>query len=360
MNEAKKLAMCIMRNRRYMNRPYGWAAHINLNVVLPPGTVTAIWTKTCRTLRRRGIVALWVSANRANKVHYHLLVKNYISKVALEQVIEDAMPSREVIPWRKRVEAMSNEWAYCHYITKAKVGASQWPQGRRPLRQKARLLFKAEPGGLKRVRRHRRLLGAGQEQGEALAGDQGHRSPDRRGTGIPEGQRGCQNVYEFFGGCVPLDTNKRSFGLLGHCQINFSIWWCYIRGRILIVPFTMKSVSFDLALAQFCVAHLAPFFIAVLIQPRMHFQPGLRRRPGNRLDHHFRTHQRLARPVPVMWQNIRCSILFHLLVPGGKWQTGSPGPSRPPSPATAPSTTVPIAVAPPGVGRDQAADGPSG
>ena len=24
----------------------------------------------------------------------------------------------------------------------------------------------------------------------------------------------------------------------------------------------------------------------------------------------------------VMWQNSRCSILFHLLVPGGKWQTG--------------------------------------
>jgi hypothetical protein len=22
-----------------------------------------------------------------------------------------------------------------------------------------------------------------------------------------------------------------------------------------------------------------------------------------------------------MWQNIRCSILFHLLVPGGKWHT---------------------------------------
>ena len=22
-----------------------------------------------------------------------------------------------------------------------------------------------------------------------------------------------------------------------------------------------------------------------------------------------------------MWQNSRCSILFHLLVPGGKWQT---------------------------------------
>src|SRR5512135_2643174 len=27
------------------------------------------------------------------------------------------------------------------------------------------------------------------------------------------------------------------------------------------------------------------------------------------------------RPFSVMWQNIRCSIWFHLLVPGGKWHT---------------------------------------
>jgi hypothetical protein len=29
----------------------------------------------------------------------------------------------------------------------------------------------------------------------------------------------------------------------------------------------------------------------------------------------------LADQVRVMWQNRRCSILFRLLVPGGKWQT---------------------------------------
>jgi hypothetical protein len=29
----------------------------------------------------------------------------------------------------------------------------------------------------------------------------------------------------------------------------------------------------------------------------------------------------LPRQFCVMWQNIRCSILFHLLVAGGKWQT---------------------------------------
>src|SRR6266404_3201704 len=28
----------------------------------------------------------------------------------------------------------------------------------------------------------------------------------------------------------------------------------------------------------------------------------------------------LPRQFLVMWHNIRCSILFHLLVPGGKWQ----------------------------------------
>ncbi len=38
----------------------------------------------------------------------------------------------------------------------------------------------------------------------------------------------------------------------------------------------------------------------------------------------FTTTSRLVSGRPrqfcVMWQNIRCSILFHLLVPGGKWQ----------------------------------------
>ena len=33
------------------------------------------------------------------------------------------------------------------------------------------------------------------------------------------------------------------------------------------------------------------------------------------------------RQFSVMWQNIRCSILFHLLVPGGKWHTEIRNPS---------------------------------
>ena len=34
----------------------------------------------------------------------------------------------------------------------------------------------------------------------------------------------------------------------------------------------------------------------------------------------------LPRQVKVMWENSRCSILFHLEVPGGKWHTVTTSP----------------------------------
>ena len=59
-NEAKQLAMCILHNEKAMRRSYTWAVHINMNVAMTPDQITSQWAKTCRTLRRRGIVALWV------------------------------------------------------------------------------------------------------------------------------------------------------------------------------------------------------------------------------------------------------------------------------------------------------------
>ena len=44
-----------------------------------------------------------------------------------------------------------------------------------------------------------------------------------------------------------------------------------------------------------------------------------------KMDSYLTTTAWLSRGLPrqfsVMWQNILCSILFHLLVPGGKWHT---------------------------------------
>ena len=54
------------------------------------------------------------------------------------------------------------------------------------------------------------------------------------------------------------------------------------------------------------------------------------------------TAKRLVSGVPrqfsVMWQNIRCSILFHLLVPGGKWHTEIRSPVSAANRAVPPST----------------------
>src|SRR5262249_25910213 len=58
--EAKQWALCVIRNRTLMKRPYTWAVHINLNVEYPPDQISPMWKKVVRKLEDRGIVALWV------------------------------------------------------------------------------------------------------------------------------------------------------------------------------------------------------------------------------------------------------------------------------------------------------------
>lgn len=144
LNEAKKLTLCILRNRKAMTHPYQWAVHINLNEEVPPAAVTAQWVKACRSLRRAGVVGLWVrEPNRANKVHYHLIVKNGIGRDELERAVEAAMPGRAEVRWRKRVERIKNEWFYAHYLTKAKVAGQVKGRPVSDRYRAKRLLFKS-------------------------------------------------------------------------------------------------------------------------------------------------------------------------------------------------------------------------
>jgi hypothetical protein len=105
-----------------MNRPYTWVVHLNLNDVLPPAAIANWWPKVCRKLNDRGIACLWVrEANRLNKCHYHIIVKSVISWEALAQAIEESMPARSIVKWRKRIESIKKEWRLAHYVVKAKV-----------------------------------------------------------------------------------------------------------------------------------------------------------------------------------------------------------------------------------------------
>lgn len=209
-NEAKQLTLCILRNRHAMKRSYTWAVHINVNVVQTPKQITDLWTKACRNLRRKGIVALWIrEPNKANKVHYHLVVKNNIGKKELEQAIEEAMPSRATVRWRKRVEPIKNEWYYCHYITKAKV--SGYINGLRiaDLYMRKRRLFKANQE-LKKYG----VIGDFWERSKKRLWQEIKDKEKRIGEGLenPNVKRLAKHVHDMFGGDVPLKDIERSFG----------------------------------------------------------------------------------------------------------------------------------------------------
>ncbi len=123
LREAKQWAKCLFRNRRQMERPYTWAVHINLNEHVPVETISPLWAKVKRKLVERGVVAFWaIEANRLNKLHFHLIIKSNISEAALKKAIDESMPSRKAVKWRKRVEPIRNELRLCYYVVKAMIG----------------------------------------------------------------------------------------------------------------------------------------------------------------------------------------------------------------------------------------------
>jgi len=123
-NEAEKLAQLLQRNKVLMKRPYTWAMSINIEAALSPAEITALWKKVCRKLEAKNVVALWVrEPSRSNHCNYHLLVKNELSKLELEDAIEEAMPERGDIRWHKQVHPIESQFQYIRYITKAKTKA---------------------------------------------------------------------------------------------------------------------------------------------------------------------------------------------------------------------------------------------
>ncbi len=95
-----------------------------------------------------------------------------------------------------------------------------------------------------------------------------------------------------------------------------------------IVPIALKLIASNTHFLKFRVAYFASFGIVAFIEPSMNFQAFRRSRRADEIHHDLVRLQGDASPVRVMWQNKRCSILFHLLVPGGKWQTSTIRPVR--------------------------------
>jgi len=192
---------------------YTWAVHINLNEEYPPDQISPMWKKVARKLEDRGIVALWVrEPNRLNKLHYHIIVKNQISKAELKKAIEETMPSRKVVQWRKRVEDIKKEWRLCHYVVKAKVkGYNKQGVFKTDLYGAKRLLFKPNMP-------FRKVGTIGdfweRDKSKTKMWDDIKTIAKRIGDGLekPNVKRLAEYVYDYLNGHVPLKRIERSFG----------------------------------------------------------------------------------------------------------------------------------------------------
>ena len=211
--EARQWTMCVLRNRKYMKRPYTWVVHLNLNEAgFPVDQISPMWKRVVRKLQSRGVVALWVrEPNRLNKLHYHILIKNRITIGDLRDAFEESMPPRSLVQWRKRVEPIKHEVRLCYYIFKSKLrGTNEKGVFLEDLYGSKRLLFKASMP-FKKVG----TIGDFWEQGkskaklwnEIIAIEQGI----AEGSDKPNVERLAKHVYELLGRCVPLKQIQRSY-----------------------------------------------------------------------------------------------------------------------------------------------------
>src|SRR5215467_3218195 len=83
----------------------------------------------------------------------------------------------------------------------------------------------------------------------------------------------------------------------------------------------MEFCPRDVQFSHLRVGDLDALVVFVAVETALHGQSGLGLRIGDQFDDHPMGEERLARQFCVMKANSRCSIRFHLLVPGGRWAT---------------------------------------
>ena len=76
----------------------------------------------------------------------------------------------------------------------------------------------------------------------------------------------------------------------------------------------MERVAGEVDVSHLEIGNLDAFGIFLFVQLGAHLEAGICCRRGDQLDDR-------AIAMVVMKEKRRCSILFHLLVPGGRWQT---------------------------------------
>src|SRR5580658_8166961 len=88
-----------------------------------------------------------------------------------------------------------------------------------------------------------------------------------------------------------------------------------------VVPLPMEFIPVKIELGDLLIGNFDALGVGAGIQFGVNLESGGSALSRNQADNDFKTDQRFATPVLGNAQKRRCSILFHLLVPGGKWRT---------------------------------------
>lgn len=210
--EAKKLKTQILLNERLAGQPYTWHLTIAFETVLSPSEVKAHRTAAFEALGRIGVVAVWVmEVSRQNHVHFHLVLRNRTSEAALRRAVENAMPSREVVPWHahpKRIKP-GGSWQLAHYVTKAKIAGFVDGRPVADRYRRKRVLFRPKLGLQKTgkigpfwVRSKKALWQAVRDKEQRIA----------VGLDRPHVRDLARRVHEMLDGTVAVNRLERSFG----------------------------------------------------------------------------------------------------------------------------------------------------
>jgi hypothetical protein len=118
--EAKKLSAALCSNPRAT-----WFLTIYIRPVLDARQHKLLFQKAARVLRKNKICAFWIrEILPTDKLHYHILVRNDISREHLAEICESAFPERSITSWHKRIMAVPSVQDHnriSRYITKAKI-----------------------------------------------------------------------------------------------------------------------------------------------------------------------------------------------------------------------------------------------
>ncbi len=218
MNEAKKEATLLLRNRKLQGHPYRWDVGINFEIDQTAKEISDTWAKVRRKLKLAGVVAYRIleittdgNGCPLNRVHYHLIVKSHHAKAALERAVDESIPKG--IPFHKHVKRIKNEWGYICYILKAKVEG--WnKQGRwvKDLYADQRIMFRSKLG----IKKVATVGNFWANKSKATIWTEIKNQERRIAENLqrPEIARLVKFIDEdFFGGQEPLIDTQRSIGL---------------------------------------------------------------------------------------------------------------------------------------------------